>query len=102
MSERRGRKGWPAARWLSGTSCGTRRCRRSRSWGSASASDRGTTIVETIFSIPGLGQLIVRAIFDRDYPIIQGVTLAIGILVLLVNLLTDLTYAILDPRVSFE
>ena len=61
-----------------------------------------TTIVETIFSIPGLGQLIVRAIFDRDYPIIQGVTLAIGILVLLVNLLTDLTYAILDPRVSFE
>lgn len=61
-----------------------------------------TTIIETIFAIPGLGQLIVRAIFDRDYPVIQGVTLAIGILVLLVNLLTDLCYAILDPRVSFE
>jgi len=62
----------------------------------------GTTIVETIFAIPGLGQLIVRAIFDRDYPIIQGVTLAIGVLVLLVNLLTDISYAIFDPRVSFE
>jgi peptide/nickel transport system permease protein len=62
----------------------------------------GTTIIETIFAIPGLGQLIVRAIFDRDYPVIQGVTLAIGIIVLLANLVTDLCYAILDPRVSYE
>ncbi len=62
----------------------------------------GTTIVETIFAIPGLGQLIVRAIFDRDYPVIQGITLTIGILVLLINLITDLMYAILDPRVKLE
>ena len=62
----------------------------------------GTTIVETIFAIPGLGQLIVTAIFQRDYPVIQGVTLAIGIIVLLINLLTDVGYALLDPRVSFE
>ncbi|HEU5431143.1 MAG TPA: ABC transporter permease, partial [Thermomicrobiales bacterium] len=62
----------------------------------------GTTIIETIFAIPGLGQLIVKAIFDRDYPIIQGVTLAFGILVLAINLLTDLSYALLDPRVSFK
>lgn len=62
----------------------------------------GTTIIETIFAIPGLGQLIVRSIFDRDYPIIQGVTLVFGILVLVVNLFTDLSYAVLDPRVSFE
>jgi peptide/nickel transport system permease protein len=61
----------------------------------------GTTIVETIFAVPGIGQLIVKAIFDRDYPIIQGVTLAIGVLVLFINLLTDLSYAILDPRVSY-
>lgn len=60
----------------------------------------GTTIVETIFAIPGLGQLIVRAIFDRDYPVIQGITLTIGILVLLINLGTDLLYAVLDPRVK--
>jgi peptide/nickel transport system permease protein len=62
----------------------------------------GTTIVETIFSIPGLGQLIVRAIFDRDYPIIQGATLAFGVLVLMINLLTDISYVFLDPRVSYE
>lgn len=62
----------------------------------------GATITESVFSIPGIGQLIVRAIFDRDYPIIQGATLAIGIFVLTVTLLTDVVYAALDPRVSFE
>jgi peptide/nickel transport system permease protein len=62
----------------------------------------GTTIAETIFSIPGLGQLIVSAIFQRDYPVIQGVTLAIGIIVLIINLATDVTYALLDPRVRLS
>jgi peptide/nickel transport system permease protein len=61
----------------------------------------GTTIVETIFAIPGLGQLIVNAVNQRDYPVIQGVTLAIGVIVLLINLATDLSYAVLDPRVSY-
>jgi peptide/nickel transport system permease protein len=61
----------------------------------------GTTIVETIFAIPGLGQLIVTAVFQRDYPVIQGVTLTIGVVVLLINLVTDLSYALLDPRVSY-
>ena len=62
----------------------------------------GSTIIETIFAIPGLGQLIVKSIFDRDYPIIQGVTLAFGVLVLTINLVTDLGYAALDPRVNYE
>jgi peptide/nickel transport system permease protein len=61
----------------------------------------GTTVAETIFAIPGLGQLIVNAVFQRDYPVIQGVTLVIGVIVLLINLLTDLSYAVLDPRVSY-
>jgi peptide/nickel transport system permease protein len=61
----------------------------------------GTTIIETIFAVPGLGQLIVKSIFDRDYPIIQGATLAIGVLVLFINLLTDLSYAVLDPRIRY-
>jgi peptide/nickel transport system permease protein len=61
----------------------------------------GATITESIFAIPGLGQLIVSSIFNRDYPVIQGVTLAIGIIVLLVTLLTDIIYALLDPRVSY-
>lgn len=62
----------------------------------------GTTIVETIFAVPGVGQLIIKSIFDRDYPIIQGITLAIGVLVLFINLLTDLSYALLDPRVTYK
>ena len=62
----------------------------------------GTTIVETIFAIPGIGQLIIRAIFDRDYPIIQGATLAFGVLVLFINLVTDISYAFLDPRLSYS
>jgi peptide/nickel transport system permease protein len=62
----------------------------------------GTTIVETIFAVPGIGQLIVKSIFDRDYPVIQGITLMIGVLVLLINFLTDLSYALLDPRISYS
>lgn len=62
----------------------------------------GTTIIETIFSVPGIGQLIVRSIFDRDYPVIVGVTLVFGVLVLVINLLTDLSYAMLDPRVKLS
>lgn len=62
----------------------------------------GTTIMETIFSIPGIGQLIVRGIFDRDYPVIQGVTLVIGVIVLLTSLVTDIVYAMLDPRVKLS
>src|SRR5690606_39937763 len=62
----------------------------------------GAAVTETIFAIPGVGQLVVRAIFDRDYPLIQGATLAFGVLVLTVNLITDLVYATLDPRVSYS
>jgi len=62
----------------------------------------GAVISESIYSIPGLGQLVVRAIFDRDYPVIQGATLTVGIMVLTINLVTDLCYALLDPRVSFK
>jgi peptide/nickel transport system permease protein len=61
----------------------------------------GAAVVETIFAIPGEGQLVVKAIFDRDYPVIQGATLCFGVLVLLVNLITDVVQAALDPRVSY-
>jgi len=62
----------------------------------------GAAVTETIFAIPGVGQLIVSSIFNRDYPVIQGATLFFGCLVLLINLLTDLSYALLDPRVSYS
>src|SRR5215813_3426591 len=62
----------------------------------------GTVIIENVFAIPGIGQLMINSIFQRDFPVVQGVTLVFGVLVVLVNLLADLAYAALDPRVSFD
>jgi peptide/nickel transport system permease protein len=61
-----------------------------------------TVIIETVFAIPGLGFLMVSSIQARDYPVIQAVTLVMAVLVILVNLLADMTYALLDPRVSYD
>src|SRR6266566_5812201 len=61
-----------------------------------------TVIIEQIFAVPGIGQLMINSIFQRDFPVVQGVTLVFGIMVVTVNLLADLSYAALDPRVSFE
>jgi peptide/nickel transport system permease protein len=62
----------------------------------------GTVVIEVIFAIPGIGQLMINSIFQRDFPVVQGVTLVFGVLVVLVNLLADLSYAALDPRVRFD
>ena len=59
----------------------------------------GAAVTETIFNIPGLGQLLINAISRRDYPVIQGVILFITLIYLLTNLLIDLLYGIVDPRV---
>src|SRR5918998_832183 len=59
----------------------------------------GTVIVENVFSIPGAGKLLVDAITARDYPLVQSTTLVFAILVIAVNLLTDVIYTFLDPRV---
>ena len=59
----------------------------------------GTVVIENIFAIPGLGALMLSSIGGRDYPMVQGITLVFAILVVGVNILTDLTYAIIDPRV---
>jgi peptide/nickel transport system permease protein len=61
-----------------------------------------TVIIEQIFAIPGIGQLMINSIFQRDFPVVQGVTLVFAIMVVLVNLLADLSYAALDPRVRFD
>ncbi len=58
----------------------------------------GTVIIENVFAIPGLGGLMILSIGTRDYPTIQAVTLVFAILVVLVNLVTDLIYVVLDPR----
>jgi peptide/nickel transport system permease protein len=62
----------------------------------------GTVVVEQVFGIPGIGNLMINSIFQRDFPVVQGVALVFGVLVVLVNLLTDVTYASLDPRVRFD
>jgi peptide/nickel transport system permease protein len=60
----------------------------------------GTVVVETVFAVPGLGGLMINAIFARDYPLVQAVTLVFAVLVVAINLLTDFGYALLDPRVT--
>ncbi len=61
-----------------------------------------TVIIEQVFAVPGIGQLMINSIFQRDFPVVQGVTLVFGIMVVLVYLLADLAYAALDPRVRFD
>ena len=62
----------------------------------------GSVIVESIYSIPGIGVLLMTAINNRDYPIIQGVVLIISLFVCVVNLLTDIVYALVDPRIRAQ
>jgi ABC-type dipeptide/oligopeptide/nickel transport system permease component len=62
----------------------------------------GTVLVENVFSLPGLGTLLVNSVNDRDYPVVQGVVLLFAVLIVAINLLTDLVQAALDPRVGQE
>ena len=62
----------------------------------------GSVIMENIFNLPGLGRLMVVALMDRDYPVVSGVNLFFGTAVVLFNLLIDLLYSFLDPRVRYE
>lgn len=61
----------------------------------------GSAVTETIFNIPGLGSLVINAISRRDYPVIQGVVLFVTLAYLLINLIVDLLYGVIDPRVRF-
>lgn len=62
----------------------------------------GTVIMETIFGLPGMGRFLIDAIFQRDYPVVQGVILLTASITVVVNLLVDLTYARLDPRIRYQ
>src|SRR5260221_361847 len=61
----------------------------------------GAVVTETVFAIPGIGRLTVDAILRRDYPVIQGVVLMFSFLYVLVNLVIDLLYTVLDPRIRY-
>lgn len=60
----------------------------------------GSLVIEKVFALPGLGSLMINAIFARDFPTIQGVTLFVALFVVLVGILTDVVYTMLDPRVN--
>jgi len=62
----------------------------------------GTVVTETVFNLPGVGNLVVRAVLRRDYPVIQGTLLVIAAIYVLINLLIDLLYTVADPRIRLE
>jgi ABC-type dipeptide/oligopeptide/nickel transport system permease component len=59
-------------------------------------------VVESLFAIPGVGFLSVQAVEQRDYPVIQGTVVVLTTAVVLMNLVTDITYSLLDPRVRLD
>ena len=62
----------------------------------------GSVFIETVFNIPGMGRLMVEAVFDQDYPIVQGGVLVIAAMITLTNLLVDISYGWLDPRIRYN
>jgi len=61
----------------------------------------GTVVIEEIFALPGMGRLVLQAIFQRDYPVVQGVVLVIALLFVVTNLIVDVLYAWIDPRIRY-
>ena len=61
-----------------------------------------TVVIEQVFAVPGIGQLMLNSIFQRDFPIVQGVTLVFAIMVVVIYLAADVVHAMLDPRVRFD
>jgi peptide/nickel transport system permease protein len=61
----------------------------------------GAVVTETVFNIPGVGRLVVQSVLRRDYPVIQGTVLVIASLYVLLNLLVDLIYVLVDPRIKY-
>ena len=60
----------------------------------------GTYVVETVFSIPGLGRYFIQSIQNRDYPLIMGTTLFLAAFIVVMNLVVDLAYKLVDPRIN--
>ncbi len=62
----------------------------------------GALVIETVFAVPGMGQLLFTSITSRDYPVVQAIVVVSAVLVIIVNLAVDLSYSFLDPRVTYE
>jgi peptide/nickel transport system permease protein len=61
----------------------------------------GVVVIETVFALPGLGRLVVDAVLRRDMPIVQGTLMALSVVYVFVNLIVDVGYAYLDPRIRY-
>jgi oligopeptide transport system permease protein len=62
----------------------------------------GTVVVERVFAIPGLGNIFIQSVLNRDEPLILGIVAFLSIMIMIFNLLVDISYAFLDPRIRFE
>jgi peptide/nickel transport system permease protein len=62
----------------------------------------GTVIMESIFGLPGMGKFLFDALLQRDYPVVQGVNLLLASIIVMMNLVTDLTYAVINPRIRYR
>ena len=62
----------------------------------------GLVVVETIFSLPGMGRLVLDSVISRDYPVVQGAVMMMAVVFILANLLVDLSYAVIDPRIRYS
>jgi peptide/nickel transport system permease protein len=62
----------------------------------------GAILTETVFSWPGLGRLVVNSVYQRDYPLVVGCILIFAIVFVIVNLITDILYTYIDPRIKYE
>jgi oligopeptide transport system permease protein len=62
----------------------------------------GSLVVEQIFAVPGIGRAFVSSITDRDYTLIMGTTIVLAILIVVMNLVSDILYKVIDPRITLE
>ena len=62
----------------------------------------GAVLTETVFAWPGLGRLMLDGIYSRNYPLLMGMFIVVSVMVIFTNLITDLLYSILDPRIRFQ
>ncbi|MFB9950494.1 ABC transporter permease [Rhizobium puerariae] len=62
----------------------------------------GTVVLETIFTLPGLGRYLVDAIYNRDYPVVQAIILLMGVIYVIMNLIVDIMYGVFDPRIRYD
>ena len=61
-----------------------------------------SVVIETVFSWPGIGKLLVDAVLKRDFPLVQGIVVLYTVIVILINLLVDVLYVYIDPRIKYE